>query len=82
MSELDYKVKYVIDVEASKGVEAIGNFAKAVHGLTASKTTVDTAVKNVRELITGVDAIFKGKTEPPRNTPTRLRSIRGQPKIN
>lgn len=63
---LDYEVNYKINVEATPGIEQVGKFAEAVKGLVGAKTSLDPAVKHIREMIDGVDKIFKGKGSRPK----------------
>jgi TP901 family phage tail tape measure protein len=63
---LDYEVNYKINVEATPGIDQVGKFAEAVRGLVGAKTSLDPAVKHIKEMIDGVEKIFKGKGSRPK----------------
>lgn len=57
----DYIVNYQINVEATKGAQQVQNFAEAISKLYKAKHDIEPAMKNIKNMMTSVDKIFKTK---------------------
>ena len=63
----DYIVNYHINVEATKGARQVQDFAEAISKLYKAKHDIEPAMKNIKNMMTQVDKIFKTKDGKKRN---------------
>lgn len=59
--EQNYQVNYTINVDASEGTKQVIAFGEAVGKLVQAKLPLNGAVKNIQEMMDGIDKIFRTK---------------------
>lgn len=59
--EQNYQVNYTINVEASEGTKQVTAFGEAVGKLVQAKLPLHDAVKNIQDMMLGIDKIFRTK---------------------
>lgn len=65
----DYTVNYTISVNATQASREVQNFANSVKSLSAFKMDSEPVIKNINNLVNGIDKVFKNRLNKGKQNP-------------